>query len=933
MSNPATKLKFERIFSTTPLPESTQVRSAEITDETGKVIFKQEGISAPDSWSDLAVKVVVSKYFYGEQGKPERESSVQQLVHRVCKTIADWGVAGSYFDSATGEIFYDELMWLCLHQHMAFNSPVWFNVGLHHQYGIGVGSGRGNWYYNPMTGVSRRAATQYEYPQCSACFINQVEDTMESIMSLAEKEATLFKFGSGTGTDLSPIRSSREKLSGGGKPSGPMSFLRIYDQVANVVKSGGKTRRAAKMNTLYDWHGDIEEFILAKITEEKKAHALIDAGYEGNFNGAAYGTVAYQNENLSVRATDEFMKAATEGDGTWWTKSVTTGQPLERKDARKLLNMVAEGTWFCGDPGMQFDGAIQKWHTCKGTEPIYSTNPCSEYVFLNNTACNLASLNLMKFQTDAGFDVQRFQAAVRLTIVAQEILVDNSSYPSPDIAQNSHIFRTLGLGYANLGALIMSLGYAYDSDESRNFAAAVSSLMTAEAYLTSAVMAEHLGPFRGYVDEHCAHVPKDATAVAKKSAPSNAESMLGVLQLHAAASAGLPRNALSDAADKSWRQALAVGKLYGYRNAQVTVIAPTGTIAFMMDCDTTGIEPDLGLVKYKSLAGRGMLKLVNQTVPKALKSLGYSPSEVASIVAHVDKHDTIEDVGAEKSGLAPGHLAVFDCSFKPAKGRRSIQPMAHLRIMSAVQPFISGAISKTVNLPSDATVDDVRDAYVEAWKLGLKCVAIYRDGSKRSQPLNTSKLSPEKSKLLEERVRELESENNGLARRIATLGAPARRRLSVTRNAITHKFDIGGHEGYLTVGMYDNGEPGEVFITMAKEGSTVGGLMDTIGTLTSITLQYGVPLSALVEKFKHVRFDPSGYTKEPTVKYASSIIDYIFRWIGARWVTTEHPSPAPEDKASEVQSDSPICYKCGHVTVRSGSCFRCGNCGESQGCS
>jgi ribonucleoside-diphosphate reductase alpha chain len=992
------RLSLRRVFSDPNVNPFDQVewekRTAEITDDNNKVIFRQENVEVPKFWSHLATKVVVSKYFYGEQGTPERETSVRQLIHRICRTIADWGVKDGYFTRAAGEVFYDELSWLCLNQYGAFNSPVWFNVGLYHQYHVGNSSSRGNWFYNRKTGKPERARTQYEYPQCSACFIQSVDDNMESIMHLAYSEAMLFKFGSGTGTDLSPIRSSKEKLSGGGRPSGPLSFLRVYDQVANVVKSGGKTRRAAKMNTLRDWHGDIEEFIDAKQKEEKKAWALIEQGYDGSYNGDAYGSVMYQNENLSVRVSDDFMHAALEGR-EWWTRAVTTGQPLEKKDAATLLNKIAEGTWVCGDPGLQYDGAIQKWHTCKGTEPIHSTNPCSEYVFLNNTACNLASLNLMKFKREDGrFDVERFKAAVRLFITAQEILVDNASYPTPEIAENSHIFRTLGLGYANLGSLIMDYGLPYDSDEGRALAGAITAIMTGHAYEQSAELADILGPFQGYHHAACAHVPKPL-------APDNVDSMLQVIQQHRDAVEAIQPSAefdyLKQEARKVWDNALSRGRQAGFRNAQVTVLAPTGTIAFLMDCDTTGIEPDIALVKYKVLAGGGVLKIVNRTVPDALRRLGYSPSEIEAIVAHIEKYDTIEDVetGGQtvKSGLKPEHLHVFDCAFKPYQGKRSIHYLAHLRMMAAAQPFISGAISKTVNMPRESTVEDIRDAYVQAWKMGLKCVAIYRDGSKRSQPLNTRRTTDSsagdasKDSALEARIRELEAEVRRLAPQTAK---PPRRRLPETRTAITHKFDIAGHEGYLTVGLFEDGQPGELFITMAKEGSTIGGLMDGIGTLTSLALQYGVPLEALARKFAHVRFEPSGFTKNRDIPNAASITDYVFRWLACQFVpgyreentpNRNQPElaipglqeeikkkvnrPVPElplaedtdvlevegaaagsnghqpgrkitnisDSVAHFQQDAPACANCGAVTVRNGACYKCLNCGESQGCS
>ena len=883
-------VKVDRVFSdakTNPYDEKEwDLRTAEITDEGGNVIFKQENVEVPADWSQLATKVVVSKYFYGEQGTPERETSVRQLIHRVARTIADWGVKDGYFSKKDGEIFYDELSWLCLNQHGAFNSPVWFNVGLHHEYGAGSNSAKGNWHYNQALGQAERATSQYEFPQGSACFIQSVNDDMESILQLAHSEGMLFKFGSGTGTDLTPIRSQRETVSGGGTPSGPMAFLRIYDQVANVVKSGGKTRRAAKMNTIRDWHGDIEEFIDAKQIEEKKAWALIEQGYDGSYNGDAYGSVMYQNENLSVRVSDEFMQSALDG-GNWWTRAVTTGDKLEKKDAGNLLNKISEGTWVCGDPGVQYDGAIQKWHTCKGTEPIHSTNPCSEYVFLNNTACNLASLNLMRFKREDGeFDVNRFKAAVRVFITAQEILVDNASYPTQPIAENSHIFRTLGLGYANLGSLVMSYGLPYDSDEGRALAGAITSIMTGHAYEQSAELAGAKGAFPGYKDSRCVNV-------AKPLAKDNVESMRGVMQLHRDAVENIQSSDefgyLKDAARECWDAALARGDENGYRNAQVSVLAPTGTIAFLMDCDTTGIEPDIALVKYKLLAGGGTLKIVNRTVPDALGRLGYSDDEIKEIVAHVEKFDTIEDVKEDgetrQSGLKPEHLDVFDCAFKPFRGERSIHYMAHLKMMAAAQPFISGAISKTVNLPKECTVEDITDAYVQAWKLGLKCVAIYRDGSKRSQPLNTAKTGEgteqDSAPEVDERIQELEEQLVGLQKQI---DQPLRRRLPETRTAVTHKFDIAGHEGYLTIGLFEDGTPGEMFITMAKEGSTIGGLMDSVAALTSISLQYGVPLDALVRKFSHQRFEPSGFTKNPQIGRASSIIDYVFRWMGSQFI-------------------------------------------------
>jgi ribonucleoside-diphosphate reductase alpha chain len=929
-------LHFERVFSKPGVAPFDQVewelRTAEITDDTGKAFFKQENIEVPASWSALATKIAVSKYFYGDVAKGTdpykggRERSVKQLVHRVTRTITDWGMKDGYFaDKDAADTFYNELTWLCVNQFGAFNSPVWFNCGLYQQYGTGVGRGEGNFFIDRETKIARRAATQYEYPQCSACFIQRVEDTMESIMHLAHSEAMLFKFGSGTGTDLSSLRSTREKLSGGGRPSGPLSFLKVYDQVANVVKSGGKTRRAAKMNTLKDWHPDIEEFIEAKTKEEKKAWALIEAGYDGSFNGDAYGSVMFQNENLSVRVSDDFMDAAIAGR-EWWTKRVTDGKPCEKKDARGLLRKIAEGTYVCGDPGMQFDTTIHKWHTCKGTDRQNSTNPCSEYLFLDDTACNLASLNLMKFKkADGAFDVERFKAAVRIFITAQEIVVDNASYPIKEIAENSHIFRTLGLGYANLGSLIMSYGLGYDSDEGRALAGAITAIMTGHAYEQSARMAQAMGPFPGYQDARCSGIPKPL-------AKDNVKPMLEVMKLHreSVEQIGVSNGfaELKNEARRTWDSALSLGKKHGYRNAQVTVLAPTGTIGFLMDCDTTGIEPDIALVKYKLLAGGGMLKIVNQTVKPALRGLGYADEEIERIVAHIEKYDTIEDVQDEdsgqvvKSGLREEHLLVFDCAFKPHQGTRSLHYRAHIKMMAAAQPFLSGAISKTVNLPSTATVEDIMNTYIEGWQLGLKAIAIYRDGSKRSAPLsadkkkhgsNNASASPASADgsfadveavlndkaQLENRIVDLEQEMTELRKQA---DQPVRRRMSDTRVSLTHKFDIAGHEGYITVGMFEDGQPGELFIQMQKEGSTIGGLMDTVGALTSMALQYGVPLQSMVSKFAYSRFEPSGFTKNPDIRNASSITDYVFRWLGCQFIKGYKEATSP----NKAQADLPL---------------------------
>jgi ribonucleoside-diphosphate reductase alpha chain len=1020
-------LRFKRVFSDAKCAPFDEVewerRTAEITDDSGKIIFKQEDIEVPASWSELATKIAVSKYFYGDiangtdPAKGGRETSVRQLIHRVTRTIADWGLLDGYFaDAQMTDLFCDELTWLCLNQYGAFNSPVWFNVGLYQQYGIGTGAGEGNYFYNRETGKADRAATQYEYPQGSACFIQAVDDTMEDIMRLATSEAMLFKYGSGTGSDLSSLRSTREKLSGGGKPSGPLSFLKVYDQVANVVKSGGKTRRAAKMNTLKDWHPDIEEFIDAKQKEEKKAWALIEQGYDGSYNGDAYGSVMYQNENLSVRVSNEFMHAALNGE-EWWTRRVRDGSPCERKDARTLLHKIAQGTYICGDPGMQFDSTIHKWHTCKGTDRQNSTNPCSEYLFLDNTACNLASLNLMKFKTaDGEFDVERFKAAVRIFITAQEIIVDSASYPIKEIAENSHIFRTLGLGYANLGSLVMSYGYGYDSVEGRALCGAVTAIMTGEAYEQSALLAKTMGPFPGYRDARC-------SGVSKPVAKDNVASMLEVIDLHRAAVDEIPDAEefayLKKEAAHAWNRAADLGKRHGYRNAQVTVLAPTGTISFLMDCDTTGIEPDIALVKYKLLAGGGMLKIVNQTIRPALEHLGYDEDEIASIVEHVDLFDTIEDArpGADHAAVLAGraeagrlyptpvraeHLPIFDCAFRAHLGERSLHYLAHLRMMAAAQPFLSGAISKTVNMPESATVDDIMNTYLEGWRLGLKSIAIYRDGSKRSAPLNTKKTrdmgfdsamdATAEPKDLQKRILELEEEIAMLRTR---LDQPIRHRMPDTRMSLTHRFEIAGHEGYITVGLYEDGQPGELFITMSKEGSTIGGLMDTVGTLTSIALQYGVPLESLVKKFAYQRFEPSGFTKNPDIRNATSITDYVFRYLGCQFIkgykeatspnraqsefplkeiaemekkavnrpVAELPRTAERELIDVITNDSPgegspkiissgythaervkealgnmfmdiVCSHCGSdKVIRAGACGVCTECGTSQGCS
>jgi len=911
-----TGLRFERFF-TPPGSHAYDLiewerRTAAITSEKGQVIFEQKDVEVPRSWSQLAINVVAQKYFRGAPGSPERETSVRQIIDRVVDTLARWGIEGDYFATdEDAENWAEELRFLLVTQQASFNSPVWFNIG--------------------VPGRSQ---------QGSACFINSVQDSMESILELVKTEGMLFKFGSGTGTNLSVLRSSREQLSGGGTASGPVSFMRGYDSFAGSIKSGGTTRRAAKMVILNGDHPDVLDFIRCKAEEEKKAWALIDAGYNVGFNvpGGAYDSVQFQNANHSVRLSDEFMNAVAD-DKDWDTHAIVGGRVVDTHKARNMWREIADAAWICGDPGLQFDSTIQDWNVVPNTGRINATNPCSEFVFLDDTACNLLSLNLMKFQVEGGkFDVDRFRRAVDICFTGQEILVSNASYPTPAIGKNSEALRPLGLGYANLGALLMSMGLAYDSDEGRRFAGAVTAIMTGRAFAQSARMAEVKGPFSEYA--------------------KNREPMLRVMEKHRHAAYALSNSDESaevlKAARETWDEAVELGRVHGYRNAQATVLAPTGTIGLMMDCDTTGIEPDLALVKYKKLVGGGLLKIVNGTVPQALRKLGYDSPAVKEIVEYIDENDTIE--GAPH--LADEHLKVFDCAFKPVKGSRSIAPMGHVRMMAGVQPFISGSMSKTVNLPTEATVEDIEQTYMESWKLGLKCIAIYRDGCKRSQPLSTSMdKKKEEPAAVEYRA--------------------ARHKLPDERKSITHKFDIAGHEGYLTVGLYEDGQPGELFVTMAKEGSTISGLMDAFATQTSYALQFGVPLKFMVDKFTHMRFEPSGFTKNQEIPIAKSIVDYIFRWMASHFlpladaeeagvIMREEPAatqatPAKPDPATGpgalkviaspvtktngnggnggvqkiafINTDAPACPDCGAITVRSGSCYKCLNCGATTGCS
>lgn len=956
----AATYQLDRVFSNPEVHPYDEIqwdlREATISDEKGQPIFKQENIEVPAAFSDLATKILASKYFYGDIDNGNnpfeggREASFKQVVDRVCDTLADWGIEDGYFDEENGKIFREELKYLCVNQFGAFNSPVWFNLGLFQKYGIGKNGGRGTWHWDMEHDVVVRAENQYENPQCSACFIQHVDDSLESIMHLAASEAMLFKYGSGSGTDLSNLRSTREKLSGGGRPSGPLSFLSVYDSVAGVVKSGGKTRRAAKMNTLKAWHPDIEEFIEAKAHEERKAWALIEEGYDPSFNGEAYGSVRFQNENLSVRAEDAFMEAAIKGN-EWWTRRVVDGKPCEKKDASKMLDDIARGTHLCGDPGMQFDDTIHRWHTCKGTARQNCTNPCSEFLFLDNTACNLASINLMKFRNDGVFDHEGFAAACRVFIIAQEIIVDRSSYPTEAIATNSHRFRPLGLGYANLGALLMSNGLSYDSDEGRALAAGITAIMCGTAYKTSAEIAALIGAFPGYHDARSFEVQNPIE-------PDNVSAMRTVINLHRQYARNLPRECpseLREAAIQSWDDAAHKGEEFGYRNSQVTVLAPTGTIGFLMDCDTTGIEPAIGLVAYKSLAGGGFLTLPMNTVPLALKTLNYSESEIQKICDHIKTYGTAEDIGSadntKHSGLNPEHLPIFTTAFVSGQGKRSLAWKAHIDMMAATQPFLSGGISKTINMPEHATVEEIREAYIYSWKKGIKGVAIYRDNSKRSAPVRTKQ----------------EEENAKEKQPVQIVTEPYRRRLPDTRQSVTHKFSIGGSKGYFTVGQFEDGAPGEVFIQMAKAGSTINGLMDTIGVLLSLCFQYGVPVEELVKKFAHVRFEPEGMTRNKDVPFAKSVMDYLARWMGMEYIPgyREHMSPAAQSEDDTLEDRSPssvaieredretskpisaeqlelltqsegnlTCPECGSSKVKvTGTCACCLNCGTSLGCS
>ena len=872
-----------------------------IKNADGKVIFELKGIHAPATWGENSINIAASKYFRVIQGR--RENSVDGMIRRVCHWIAQRGLSLGYLDTADEATRLEEsLSYLMVQQMAAFNSPVWFNVGVR------------------------------EPPQCSACFIQSVTDDMDSILHLATSEGRLFKGGSGTGSNLSALRGSRERLSGGGIASGPVSFMRAFDALAGVIKSGGTTRRAAKMVILNMDHPDIGDFIDCKVREEDKALALIREGFSSNFDGtdpdSAYASIAYQNANHSVRIPDAFMDAVI-ADGDWKTYNRTDHAVAATYRARDLWRKLAYAAWRCGDPGVQFDDITNDWHTSPMSGRINASNPCSEYLFLDDTACNLASINLMKFLDAQGqFDLPLFRDAIRTMILAMEILVDASSYPTPAIAQNSHDFRPLGLGYANLGSLLMHYGLAYESPEGRTLAGAISAYLSAEGYHMSAEIAQRTGPFPGFE---------------KNRAP-----MLRVMQKHANAAEKIPVNdprlsPLIDAAGARWRDTVKAGELWGYRNAQISVIAPTGTIGLLMGCDTLGLEPELSLVKTKNLVGGGSMKMVNQTVEAGLTALGYTADQVASIKHHIESTGSAENA----PGLKPEHLAVFDTALAPAGAHRTIPPMGHLRMLGAVQPFLSGGASKTINLPHDATVEDIEKIYLEAWKLGIKSVALYRDGCKASQPYETGK---------------------GKAGAVGTPRGPTRERLPDERKALTHHFQVGGHDGYVTVGLYPDGRPGEIFFRVTKEGSTVNGLMDSLGISMSMALQHGVPLKDLVRKLAHLRFEPAGMTNNPKIRVAKSIPDYVARWLALEFLTQDQrlaigleappgenghdPAPAvkpaaiattfetkPLDafgdgaRAGLTSEDAPSCSQCGGIMVRSGTCYACTVCGSTSGCS
>lgn len=898
----SSSLRFERRYTRVgihPLDEIGYVKTdSKISDTEGNIIFEMKNVEVPVGWSQLAIDILVSKYFR-KAGVPGtgHETSVRQVIKRITHALRIAGEKGGYFNSADAVMFEAELTYLLVNQYGAFNSPVWFNLGLFEDYGI-AGSG-GNHFWNHENKSFDETKNAYEHPQCSACFIQSVDDDLMSIFDLLKNEARLFKYGSGTGTNFSKIRGNKEKLSGGGMSSGLISFLEVLDRGAGATKSGGTTRRAAKMVCLDVDHPEINDFVNWKMKEERKAAALIAAGYSADFNGEAYKTVSGQNSNNSVRITDEFMKAVID-DGEWKTVARSTGEVVETFKARELWKNIATASWSCADPGLQFDSTINRWHTCSQTDKIHASNPCSEFMFLDDTACNLASLNLVKFlKTDGSFDLEGYRHACRIFIVAQEILVDHSSYPTPKIAKNSHDYRPLGLGYANLGTLLMLKGIAYDSEQGRAWAATLTAILTGEAYAVSAEEAAQLGAFSGY--------------------SSNREPMLNVIRKHKEAVDHIDKTKvpveLIKAAKDSWEKAIESGEQHGFRNAQVTVLAPTGTIGLLMDCDTTGIEPDFALVKFKKLAGGGYFKIVNGSVQVALRNLGYQESQIKEINSYLLDTMTLEGAPSFK----PEHLPVFDCANKCGeRGTRFIAPMGHLRMMAAVQPFLSGAISKTVNLPHETTVEEIEEIHLQSWKLGLKSVALYRDGCKLSQPLSTQYGS-----------------------------LSTRHRLPAKRKGLTIEAAVAGHKVYIRTGEYEDGSLGEVFIDMHKEGAAYRSIMNCFAISVSLGLQYGVPLQEFVDKFTFTRFDPSGIvTGHPNVKMTTSIVDYIFRVLGMEYLgrtdflQIKPPVDLTADKDAvdftvegQDMGDAPPCDSCGHTTVRNGSCYRCLNCGNSMGCS
>jgi ribonucleoside-diphosphate reductase alpha chain len=856
-----------------------------------KPAFEQKGVEFPKFWSQTATNIVAQKYFRGRMGSPDRERSVKQMIGRIVHTVGTWGRTGGYFaNEEDAQTFEDELKFILVHQLAAFNSPVWFNVGFE------------------------------EKPQCSACFILSIDDSMESILDWIRREGVIFRGGSGSGVNLSKLRSSKEQLSKGGYASGPVSFMRGADASAGTIKSGGKTRRAAKMVVLDVDHPDIEEFIWCKAHEEEKARVLEAAGYDMSLDSPDWASIQYQNANNSVRVTDTFMEAAADGR-EWNLTARTDGTVVDTVEAKKLLRDMAEAAWRCADPGVQYDTTINKWHTLPNTSRINASNPCSEYMSIDDSACNLASLNLMKFRREDGeLDVEAYEHAVDTVFLAQEILVGYSSYPTPEIEKNAKAYRQLGLGYANLGALLMARGLPYDSDEGRAYAAAVTALMTGRAYRKSAEIAGRLGPFAGY--------------------RKNAAAMLGVMSMHRAAvgnietAESVPSDLLS-ACRKAWDDTLDIGEVNGYRNAQATVLAPTGTISFMMDCDTTGVEPDFSLVKSKKLVGGGEITIVNRTVPLGLEKLGYAPDEVDEIVAWIDERNSV--VGAPY--VKAEHYPVFDC----AVGERAIHYGGHVKMMGATQPFISGAISKTVNLPETATVDEVAQLWIDAWKLGVKAIAIYRDNCKVAQPLSGKKE----------------------AAAAPPVPLRERKRLPEDRTEVGRKFRVGDYEGYIHVGLYEDGTPGDIFVDIAKEGTTLAGLMNSFMISVSLGLQYGVPLEVYVSKFAHMRFEPSGMTNDADIRVAKSIVDYVFRWMGKKFLTVEQQEEigilSPEVRAKMASAyaaadaqaaaapveapppgqtalfnsweDAVECARCGGRMIRTGSCYTCRDCGTNTGCS